>query len=580
MNEQFKTYQTRQKIQRSIKTRTFEPYHYSFIINFLKKNRKKIIAVLSLLFIQALMEVLTLIFISGSIQEQAFNAFHQNKLTLIFIILSLGIVGYLAISFFALKLERETVLDFINKLRRSWFFLILNRSEGAMTNERKADFIAKASYHFPLVSLGIDNSALGIIRWALCGCILLIVSSTTGIYLILGSILIIIGSILIGFIAYLIAKHYVSQEVTSYSKVLRHIDLSLSEFAFIKTFKQEISCLKDLNAVVAVDTYFRVRRDLWLRYFRKIIYILFFIGSLVLIITNIYHPEIFSRLYIDEQNFIIGILSLYALRLFYESGRVGLYVPPLLLGISLSIPPRTIKESDRKEIPWSFIEFRSNKTKLYQEGNYFKNIALLFEKGKRYLFIAEPRQGKTSLAELFAGKMRFNRNGWLVKMDKERFDYRHWATLDLKSFFISPYFHSEKTIGEIILAKEKYTITAEDLFSLYALAEKHPFLTMVVSKKRFVGESLRCFEANNSLLFAVYVLHCLYYKPNLILIDNLWLDLNDPPINSLIALMADELKDVTIIVFSRNNNDIIPYHEKYQIQINSIQHLKNEKLKE
>ena len=188
MNEQFKTYQTRQKIQRSIKTRTFEPYHYSFIINFLKKNRKKIIAVLSLLFIQALMEVLTLIFISGSIQEQAFNAFHQNKLTLIFIILSLGIVGYLAISFFALKLERETVLDFINKLRRSWFFLILNRSEGAMTNERKADFIAKASYHFPLVSLGIDNSALGIIRWGLCGCVLLIVASTTSVYLMLGSL--------------------------------------------------------------------------------------------------------------------------------------------------------------------------------------------------------------------------------------------------------------------------------------------------------------------------------------------------------------------------------------------------------
>jgi len=258
---------------------------------------------------------------------------------------------------------------------------------------------------------------------------------------------------------------------------------------------------------------------------------------------------------------------------------VGLYVPPLLLGLSLSIPPRIIKEKDIKEIPWSSIEFRSNKTKLYQEGNYLKNIALLFEKGKRYLFIAKPHQGKTSLAELFAGKMRFNKNGWLVKMDQERFDYRYWEALDLKSFFISSYFHSEKTIGEIILAKEKYAITANDLFSLYALAQKHPLLTMVVSKKRFVGESLRCFEANSSFLFAVYVFHCLYHKPHLILIDNHWLDLNYLQINSLIALMHDELKDSTIIIFSRNNNDIIPYHEKYQIQTDSIQNLKNENLK-
>ncbi len=577
MEQQFSTYQERLNISRNTNPVRLERYHRAFLLDFFCKTQGKIILLISLLFIQSFMEVAVLVSIRGSIREQTFNAYHRGELLLILLILASGIVAYLLISYFALKIERETVLAFINKLRRAWFHLILGRAESSMTNERKAAFIAKASYHFPLVSLGIDNSALGIIRWTLCACILLILGSTGGIYLTAGSIVIVILSILSGGAAYFVSKYYVSQEVASYSRVIRHIDLSLSEFSFIKVFKQEHAALKDLDARVDTDTYFRIRRDIWLRYFRKIIYTLFFVGAISLVVLNIYHPEIFAQLSFTNQNFNTGIISLYALRLFFESVRAGLYVPPLILGLALSIPERIPRNAEKNEVNrWSTLEFRSNKTKLFNEGKYFKNIALLFETGKRYLFIGEPRQGKTSLAELFAGKARFNRNGWLVKMDKARLDYKRWVNLNSDSFFLSSYFHSDKTAGEVIFGKEKHLISAEDLFSIYPLAEKHPLLTIVVSKKRFVGESLRRFEANSPMLFAIYTMHCLICKPRLILIDNQWVDLNYPEINSLIAILHHELPDTAIVAFSRSNNNIIPYHKKYEIKTDHIQDLQDE----
>jgi hypothetical protein len=579
MQQQFSTYQTRLNISRNVNPVKLEPYQRAFLLDCFRKAQGKIILLVSLLFIQVVMEIAVLVLVRGSIREQAFNAFHRGELVLILGLLSLGIVVYLLISYFALKIERQTVLAFINKLRRNWFLLILGRAESAMTSERKAAFIAKASYHFPLISLGIDNSALGAIRWALCACILLILGSTGKIYLMIGSVTIVALSLLSGIAAYFVSKYYVSQEVASYSKVIRHIDSSLSEFSFIKAFKQERAALKGLDARVDTDTYFRIRRDIWLRYFRKIIYTFFFIAAIGLVVLNIYHPEIFAQLSFSNQNFSTGIISLYALRLFFESVRTGLYVPPLMLGLALSIPERIPRDSgENEEKHWSRLEFRSNKTKLYNEGKYYKNIALLFETGKRYLLIGEPRQGKTSLAELFAGKARFNKNGWLVKIDDVRLDYRHWVNLNSGSFFLSSYFHSDRTVGEVIFGKEKQLITAEDLFSVYPWAEKHPLLAMVVSKKRFVGESLRQFEANSPMLFAIYTLHCLICKPRLILIDNQWLDLNYPEINSLTTILHQGLPESAIVAFSRNNNNIIPYNKKYEIKTDHIQDLQDKTL--
>lgn len=574
MEEQFTTYQTRQHIYRDVRPTRLERYHYAFLWDFFRKNRREIILFIVLLFAQALMEAIALFFINNSVREKILYSFYAIHSSLFITTIFLIITVYLAISFCALKIERQTVLTFINKLRKSWFLLLLNRSPHSITNDQKADFIAKASYHFPLVSLGIDNSALGFIRWILCAIILLILSGTQSLAVFIISFLIIVLSFFIGLIAYGIAKYYVSREVASYSMVLRHMDLTLSEFPFIKTFKQEKEALDHLDTIVGIDTHFRIRRDIWLRYFRKIIYVVLSLTALILFVLHRNHPEIFQQ-HINDQNFLMGIISLYALRLFYESGRIGLYVPPLFLGLSLSIPqkiaPDIYKTPQKKS--WSLLEFRSNKTKLFPEGPYFKKIALQIQKKERSLFIANPYEGKTSLAELFAGQARFNKKTWIVKKDLARIDYPHWSHQERGLFFFSSYFHSDKTTGEIIFGKEKNLITSQDLVALYALLEKYPVFAKALGKKRFVGDSVRIFNANPSLSFMVYALHCLMALPDLIIIDNHWIDQNDPEINELIKILNEALPNSALILFARHDNNIIAYQKKYEIKNGSIQNV-------
>lgn len=571
MKEQTATYQIRQKIRRLARVTLFKRHHFTFIKKFIRDRIKQITVLLSLLFLQVILEISILMFASGSLRDKAYSAFQHGNLLFLMALVFVGVIIYLAVSFFALMLERKMVISFINTLRRSWYILMLGSAEHTMTNERKADFIAKVSYHFPLVSLGIDNSALGTIRWLLSACVLLSVGSIGGSSLFLLSLGLVIISLFIGLIAFLIANYYVSQEVASYSQVIRSISNNLSEFPLVKTFRRENDSMKELDSRVEIDTYFRIRRDLWLRYFNKVIYTFIFVSTFCLIILGLYYPEVFSRFYTNESLFLISILSIYSLRLMYEAGRAGLYLPPLRLGLLLSIPEIIPSDlHDQKMIKWKTIEFRSNKTKLHNEGRYYKQLTILLEEKKRYLFFAEPYIGKTSLAEVFAGKARFNRNGWLVKVDDGRFDYRSWHKLDIKSYYISSYFLSERTVGEIVLGKNNEHISSEDLLLVYEAAQKHAIFSRIISKKRFVGESLKSFETNKSFLFAIYTLHCLICRPSMIIIDNQWLDLNYPEINDLLKLIDHEMVESTVIYFSRLNNDIISYNKKYEIKEEAI----------
>jgi energy-coupling factor transporter ATP-binding protein EcfA2 len=510
-------------------------------------------------------------FASGSLRDRAYNAFHHGYLYILVGSVLIGIAIYLAVSFFALMIERKMVIGFVNTLRRSWYIIMFGSSEQTLTNERKADFIAKATYHFPLISLGIDNSALGIVRWSLSACVLFAVGSMGGNNIFMMSLGIVIVSVIVGLIAYFIANHYVTREVASYSQVIKNISNNLSEFSLFKTFRREFDAMKELDARVDIDTHFRIRRDLWLRYFNKVIYTFIFISSFCLIIIGLYYPETFSRFYTNENLFLISLLSIYSLRLLYESGRTGLYLPPLRLGLVLSIPENISSDLlDKKVMDWTTLEFRSNKTKLHSEGSYFKRLSIRLDIGKRYLFIGEPYIGKTSLAEILAGKARYNRNSWLVKLDNNRFEYRNWFKMNIGSYYISSYFTSEKTVGEIIFAKDKQYIFSEDLLLVYKMVEKHKFFEKLISKKRFVGESLRSFEINKSLLFAIYTLHCLISKPSIIIVDNYWTDLDYAEINELLRLIDTELPKSTVVYFSRTNNDIISYNNKYEIKKENI----------
>lgn len=571
---QFTNYQKRQSINREVKANTLGRFHFDFISKYLSKNKNRFIAFIFLIISQIIIEVSVIMFASGSIRDRAYSAFHNGYLGILILVLMMGGSIYMFISYKSLKLERQIVIGFINIIRRLWYSIILNRSKNSMNNRMKADFLAKISYHFPLLSLGIDNSFIGFIRSLLLSIVLIVLGIIGGLKTTLLVISLIVSSLLIILIAYMIANYFISQEVASYSQVIRNIANNLSEFDIIKDYRNEFHALKEMDARVNTDTYFRIRRDIWLRYFNKILYTLVFIVSFLVIILGIYFPDIFYSFYNNQNPLLFGLISLYTLRLIYECGKTGLYLPPLRLGIILSIPENTnISIYERKKKDWISLEFRSNKVKILAEGSYYKRVSLKFERGYNYLFMARPYLGKTSLAEIISGNAHYGWSAWLVKIDNKRYMYKNWRKYNTGSYYIHPKFNSDMSVGDIIFNKPKYKITSDDLNIIYGIAEKNETIARLVSKNRFIGESIKSFEGNMELLFSIHVLYCLVQKPNLIIIDNQWIDLNYKAINDLISLISKELRETAFIIFSRNNNDIIPYNHKYEINKESIEEI-------
>ncbi|MEI7765348.1 MAG: ABC transporter transmembrane domain-containing protein [bacterium] len=567
--EQALLYKYRNQIKQSLMPTQIGSARFRYLFKFLKEQNLLLFFVFVFLFLQTMLEIALLLLANNSLQSIfIYSGNHQN----IFFasIILLACILYTIFSFLAVRYERTLVLNLINDLRKKLFTENLDQEESSNTHEVRANFIAKISYHLSLLTMGIDNTLLSSVRWLLYIVVLFVFSIVNhGQYLLL-IFIVFVSSLILFFISYLLSKRYISRQVASYSRVIRHLVTMMLEIPLIKNFHKEKVVEEKLDGIVGVDTYFRIIRDTWIRYSSRVVFVLIIgLGAFYLLLTSYYPVVSLGKI---SQIFIKGIVYIYAIRILYSSTKAGLYFLPLKLGIVLSVPEKIIKPLvPRNGWVWKKINFKSNKVKLFSEGEYYKNISLEFEKGGRYLFIGKYQSGKTHLAAMLAGQGYFSRHSWIVKMDKEHLGYNSWAELFKENYFFMPHFSTDLTVGEIILGKEREDIKEEDISLVDKLSIKYPIFLSIFSKTRFIGESARIFESSSVSMFAIQVAYTILNKPKVIVIDNAWVDLCYNEIKELLQIMEKELPNSIIIVFSRNKNLIISYKEIYEISKTSIQ---------
>lgn len=539
---------------------------FAYLNEFIKNNKKTLFLTLLFLFLQTTIEIILLVLASNSLKNISATKSH---LWLAIIILIFCVI-YTGVSFLAVRYERTFVLKLVNDLRKKLFSMNLEKDVADNNNETKASFVAKTSYHLSLLTMGIDNTLLSSIRWFLYILVLIVFSIfNNGLYFNLIGI-VFIFSILLFYISYLVSKKYISRQVASYSKVIRHITDSMLEIPLIKNFHREWIVKKRLDKIVDVDTHFRIIRDTWIRYSSRVVFIIIVaIGAIYFLITSYYPVLSFGGL---GQVFVKGIFYVYAIRILYASSKSGLYLLPLRLGIFLSVPERfSTVTSYRREWLFKTINFKSNKIKLFKEGEYYKDISLLFTQGGRYLFYGDYQVGKTHLAALLAGQGYFSCHSWITKVDNERFSYNSWSEIFHDNYFFSTNFSSDASVGEVIMGKEREDIGESDISLMNTLAEKYPIFTSVFSKTRFTGESIRLHTSSMVSLFTIQTAYCIVNKPKMIIIDNIWVDLGYAQIKELIQILEKELPESIIIIFSREKNLTVSYTSIYEIKKSSIE---------
>jgi len=562
-------YQQKAKIKQANRPLKLERFHFKYLKSFARRHKKEITIFLILLFCQILLEVILPLFARNRLL-QASILLQWRQMTTAIGILIIGVIMYITIAFWELKIGKGLVIYLINELRRKWIKIFINKPFAKVSSENKAGLIAKISYHLPLLQMGLDNSVIGLMQWVLYVLGLLIISAFINTTLLIVVLLAIPVNIILALAGYYIAKYYVSRETTLYSKIIRHIVSSLYELPFIQKHKLEKESIQTLDELVELDTHFRIRRKIWLLFGNRIIF-----GLLILIIGSsyiirIYSPDFFLKIQVDNL-LTSGIVFIYLARLFYTSLKIGLFILPAKLGLILSLPEPQ-KEKTRKDIikKISSLTFQTKKAKLFWAGEYLKNINIEFQVKDRVLIYGESCTGKTHLGYLLAGLGRFNNQAWIVKANQKRYFYKDWQLKFRNAYFIEPQLTSEKNIGEILIGKNRENIEPADIEKAFQIISQHPPLQFILSFRKFTAENCQTITINPAHLFALEATYCLVNKPAIIVIDNLWLDLNQEKINQILKIMAKELSDSIIIFLATKENSLITYNQKYVLTENQI----------
>ncbi len=566
--EQFLLYKKRIEIKQSIEDfDTDKQKRIDYIKRFIKKTKKIIGLAIFFIIIQGLIEA-SLFFAIKNISSDYLLFILGYRLTMPMIVLSIACF-YIGGLFLSIKYERLLVLTFINKLRADLFATFFDKNIAEADYENRAGFFTKISYSLSLVSMGLDNSIVGFVYFILSFSILTIIALFLGLEFLLYIPIILFGSLAFMMASYLVSKYLISKEVSSYSAIFKHISRSIFDFDSLKNFSEFKKINEKLKNIVNVDTFFRIRRDVWLRFSGRAATIVFAIVLSIFFLLS-KNKKIDISAVSQNLSLLKGFFYLYMLRIFYLSIRVGLYYIPLKLGLRSCIPKYGIKKLEPFNKDWGKISFRSNKVKIHEHGNYFKKISIDFNKKERILFFGEKFAGKTSLARLFSGNGFFSRHSWVVKIDKIRFTYNNWSDIFQSKYFFVPKFSSSKTIGEIILNKDKEDINTQDIDKIVNLIEQYPLLKPLLSGKKFSGENLYTLIDNQTLLFTAQIAYCLLNKPSIIIIDNIWIDINYKEIKEMISYLDKNLKDSTIILFARNNNNLLAYTSIFEIKNENI----------
>jgi len=539
----------------------YSALHRDYIRVFFKKHRVMIIGTLALFLTQGVIETLLIVISRNRLALSDGQLVSGAFWRLLILLLVLFVVN----SFFSIKQEKTVVVIFVNNLRRRIFKNYLGKTAEEMSAEKQADLIAKISYHLPLVSMGASNSFFGTARWLIYLASALVVAYLAGLNIMFIGPVFLGLSVAGGGAAYLTVKRYISQEVTFYSQIIKHVNYSLSEKYFSKRFNLEPAILQKFDRLVNFDSIFRVRRDVWMKMGFKIIFALLLVIS---VLTNIFYDNLALRINLisPELKFLYVFLLIYMSRIAAESLRIGLYFFPAKLGLALTnIQINKYNRRDNREDIKQNIIFYSRKAKFFKTGKYYRDLHFEFQRGGRYLFYGSNLCGKTALAKLFFGGETYNPRALKVKIDGRRLDFSEYQKKFSRVHFFDPNFTSQKSLIEIIIGSDREDTAFAEIEKTLDLIARHPDLAALVSPDNNFNLSADKIWSNHLSTFALHVLHCLAAKPTLIIIDNLWLDLNYPGIYKMLLTLNRELPDSIIVAFANRKINNLDYNKCYDL---------------
>jgi len=557
-------YRKRNIIKQELRPLKLQSGQKKYLKLFLCQHKHKLVLTFILLILTTVFEIAIPLVVNGLIKKYSI-VFDFENLAITLVVFLLFTFIYLALAFFRLKYERGLIIIFINDLRRRWFKLYLHKPLYALKANALGKLLSKISYHFSLLQIGLSNTFFQSFYWLLLTIGLLVISFFIDPILLSITLILLPVNLIVFYLAHIISKYYVSQDQTMYTRILCFISDSLQNFSLIKMNHQEASFLKKLDAMVDIDSYFRVRRELWLKFGNKIIFVVLALLAAAVYVLEIYYPifEIENSL----QYMVYGIVFALLIKQIYLSLHIGLYSFPLKLGLALSSSEKfLIPVKPRIKLVFKSITFQAAKFRVSKNKNYLKNLKFAFNKGDRILITGPEGVGKTYLARIFAGKAgNKNTAPWIVKLDKKRFSYKKWASGSEELYIIDASFPTMGNVSDILASEKGDLNDTKHITKLLKKISKHPELDFISDHYKPLAKKINRDQFSFLEGALLQMAHCLVKPPKILVVDNLWLDLNSRRLNTMLRLLAKELNDTTIVCLATKNNSILKYDKNYHL---------------
>lgn len=539
--------------------------------NFLKSNKKVVKSILIGLFLVSMIEIL--VPLSAKFLERSIYRFEIFDYALQFAIIFIVLIIYLILSYENTRLKSLLSINFINQIRRDWLRKILGKNVSDFRNSDLGNLMVKITYHFSLLRMGINNCIFGLVEWIILTFAVVAASFFIDTNLFIVSLGLILFNIIVAYVGYIVSYYYLAPDQTLYSKLLRYIADTFSNFSYHKNRGDEVEFMKKVNHIVELDTYFRVRREIFLSYGNNIIFSVLIVFSMAFLLFELYEPIFNFKGGIST--IVYGFVFVLMIRLIYLSLRIGLYSFPLKLGFFLAVPSRNyslMQISEIEEI--NKLEIRSKKVKLNpQNEKYQKNISFNFSGGNLYNVIStDPFSRKYFKSVLRSTAKNYLGKPWTIKLNGKWRNYLSWMKTRKNIFEIgldvsdhAPFLDFLNSLSSK-KGSEKITKKIEDINKfLERNGGAQDVFGFILQSPRFLGEKISRNKYSSSEKVLLNILFATLNKPDIVIIDLDLMDVNDQKLLLALKILKRELNDKIIIVISEKIHEGISYDRTYQI---------------
>jgi len=548
-NKQHDTFRRRQEIKLAVSQLKLQDGQKSYLKNYASKHKNSILILFFFLFSQILVEV-ALLFYGRIYFKQIVTLLERPMLWKAFLVLLVMIGLYISVSYLAIKASRTILVEFINNIRENWFTRYLTKFSAEGNKSSRVKLLTKMTYHFSLVQMGFNQVLTNAIYTLFSLFIILaIIPTIAPRYLILVPVILLVYILIIG-LGYYISYKYVSKEQTLSTSIVNHVADSIYRIEFIKQHDREQVEIDHLNNLVELDSYFRIRRGLWMSMGGRVMFVSVLLFFSALQILRVYYPDLMLQEASDTL-FISGIISLVLIRVAYKTMSLGLFLPPLRIGLILATPSSDLEAVSGEKYKLSKLELYSSKTKLNPIlKDYYSDLSFEFEKGDRVQFVLEDEKEAFNLRTIFSGNSLKGRMTWHVKVNSKREKYQKWGELYDLPYVLRSNLASEVSIGELVSGLPKREIGESEINDIFTLLSKYKEFQFVFDLAKTTAVITKESSFTQSELALLQLAHCLYKKPEVIIVNEAWNLQQNQDVQSIIKLVETKLTESIILNFS------------------------------